>query len=152
MSRYRYFCAALSLGLGISVVGPLATAQPLVIEGGTLIDGNGGEPLNDAVIVIEGNRITGVGTAREVSYPAGSLVIDASGKYVLPGLWDAMVSYQWFYGEIMLNHGITSTIDVGIAGEVGAAFRDGVLMGKIRAPRPFSGISRLTTGPHPGLG
>jgi adenine deaminase len=112
MSRYRYFCAALSLGLGISVVGPLATAQPLVIEGGTLIDGNGGEPLNDAVIVIEGNRITGVGTAREVSYPAGSLVIDASGKYVLPGLWDAMVSYQWFYGEIMLNHGITSIVDV----------------------------------------
>ncbi|HEX9875696.1 MAG TPA: amidohydrolase family protein [Gammaproteobacteria bacterium] len=152
MSRYRYFCAALSLGLGISVVGPLATAQPLVIEGGTLIDGNGGEPLNDAVIVIEGNRITGVGTAREVSYPAGSLVIDASGKYVLPGLWDAMVSYQWFYGEIMLNHGITSTIDVGIAGEVGAAFRDGVLMGKIRAPRPFSGISRLTTEPAGGTG
>jgi hypothetical protein len=152
MFRYRYYFAAVSLGLGLSGVGPLATAQPLVIEGGTLIDGNGGEPLNDAVIVIEGNRITSVGTAGEVSYPADSQVLDASGKYVLPGLWDAMVSYQWFYGEIMLNHGITSTIDVGIAGEVGAAFRDGVLMGKIRAPRPFTGISRLTTEPAGGTG
>jgi len=52
----------------------------------------------------------------------------------------------------MLNHGITSTIDVGIAGEIGAAFRDGVLMGKIRAPRPFTGISRLTTRPAGGTG
>jgi hypothetical protein len=80
------------------------------------------------------------------------VVIDARGKFVLPGLWDAMVSYQWFYGEIMLNYGITSTIDVGIAGEIGAAFRDGVLMGKIRAPRPFTGISRFTTRPAGGTG
>ena len=52
----------------------------------------------------------------------------------------------------MLNYGITSTIDVGIAGEIGAAFRDGVLMGKIRAPRPFTGISRFTTRPAGGTG
>lgn len=122
-------------------------SPPLVIKGGTLIDGNGGEPLADALVVIEGNRITNVGQADEVSYPENAEIIDASGKFILPGLWDAMVSYQWFYGEIMLNHGITSTIDVGIAGEIGAAFRDGVLKGKIRGPRPFTGISRLTTRP-----
>ncbi|SVE45744.1 uncharacterized protein METZ01_LOCUS498598, partial [marine metagenome] len=122
-------------------------SPPLVIKGGALIDGNGGGPLIDAVVVIEGNRITNVGQADEVSYPENAEIIDASGKFILPGLWDAMVSYQWFYGEIMLNHGITSTIDVGIAGEIGAAFRNGVLKGKIRGPRPFTGISRLTTRP-----
>ncbi len=122
-------------------------SPPLVIKGGVLIDGNGGGPLVDAVVVIEGNRITNVGQADEVSYPENAEIIDASGKFILPGLWDAMVSYQWFYGEIMLNHGITSTIDVGIAGEIGAAFRNGVLKGKIRGPRPFTGISRLTTRP-----
>jgi hypothetical protein len=124
----------------------------LVIEGGTLIDGNGERPVRNAVIVIEGNRITDVGQVGDVDYPPGAEVIDAEGKFVLPGLWDAMVSYQWFYGEIMLNHGITSTIDVGIAGEVGAAFRDGVLQGQIRAPRAFSGISRLTYRPAGGTG
>ena len=124
------------------------SAQPaLVIEGGTLIDGNGGTPVPDAVIVIEGNEITRVATLGEGRYPRDAAIIDARGKFVLPGLWDAMVSYQWFYGEIMLNYGITSTIDVGIAGEIGAAYRDGVLMGKIRAPRAFTGISRFTTRP-----
>jgi len=132
--------------------GGVAHGQVLVIQGGTLIDGNGGPPLRNAVVVVEGNRITNVGRAADVSYPENAEIIDAAGKFVLPGLWDAMVSYQWFYGEIMLNHGITSTIDVGIAGEIGAAFRDGVLMGKIRAPRPFTGISRLTTEPAGGTG
>ena len=124
----------------------------LVIEGGTLIDGNGGRPLQDAVVVVEGNRITAVGEVGALNYPENAKIIDADGKFILPGLWDAMVSYQWFYGEIMLNHGITSTIDVGIAGEIGAAFRDGVLLGRIRAPRAFSGISRLTTRPAGGTG
>lgn len=121
--------------------------QALVIEGGTLIDGNGGTPLTNAVVIIEGNEISAVSQVGEARYPRDAVVIDARGKFVLPGLWDAMVSYQWFYGEIMLNYGITSTIDVGIAGEIGAAFRDGVLMGKIRAPRAFTGISRFTTRP-----
>ena len=122
-------------------------SSALVIEGGTLIDGNGGLPLSNTAIVIEGNRITDVGVAGEIAYPPNAEVIDAGGKFVLPGLWDAMVSYQWFYGEIMLNHGITSTLDVGIAGEIGAAYRDGVLLGKIRGPRAFTGISRFTTRP-----
>jgi hypothetical protein len=139
---------------GVGGIGPAALAQQpaLVIEGGTLIDGNGGAPISDAVVVIEGNRITNVSRLGQASYPPNAQVIDARGKYVLPGLWDAMVSYQWYYGEIMLNHGITSTIDVGIAGEIGAAYRDGVLKGKIRGPRPFTGISRITTKPAGGTG
>ena len=70
-------------------------SSALVIEGGTLIDGNGGPPLRNAAIVVEGDRIT----------------------------------------------------DVGVAGEIGAAYRDGVLLGKIRGPRAFTGISRFTTRP-----
>ncbi len=124
----------------------------VAIVGGTLIDGNGGEPVDNTAIVIEGNRIVTLGDADDVEIPEGAELIDASGRFVLPGLWDAMVSYQWFYGEIMLNHGITSTIDVGIAGEVGAAYRDGVLAGRIRGPRAFTGISRLTTRPAGGTG
>ena len=65
-------------------------------------------------------------------------VVDATGKFILPGLWDAMVSYQWYYGEIMLNYGVTSTVDVGIGQEVAPAYRDGVLKGKIRGPRAFT--------------
>ncbi|HEY5623099.1 MAG TPA: amidohydrolase family protein, partial [Gammaproteobacteria bacterium] len=147
---------ALALSLLIAMPIELLRAQSaggaLVIDGGTLIDGNGGEPLEDSVVVIEGNQIVAIGESGDVDIPEGADVIDATGRFVLPGLWDAMVSYQWFYGEIMLNHGITSTIDVGIAGEIGAAYRDGVLQGEIRGPRAFTGISRLTTRPAGGTG
>ena len=60
-------------------------------------------------------------------------MIDAEGKFILPGLWDSQVSYSWYYGEVMLNYGITSTIDVGNSGEVAIAHRDAVHAGHLRA-------------------
>ena len=46
--------------------------QTLVIQGGTLIDGNGGAPVANSVIVIQGNRITAVGRAGQVQVPQGA--------------------------------------------------------------------------------
>jgi imidazolonepropionase-like amidohydrolase len=59
-----------------------------VIRGGTLIDGNGGPPRADAVVIVQGKRIAAVGDARAVSIPKGAQVIDAHGKFVVPGLID----------------------------------------------------------------
>jgi amidohydrolase family protein/IPT/TIG domain-containing protein len=118
--------------------------QPaLVIEGGTLIDGNGGAPVSDAVVIIQGNKITSVSRKGQGSYPAGAQVIKADGKFILPGLWDAQVVYQWYFGEMMLNHGITSTIDVANPGEIAVPLRDAIVHGKLRGPRPFTGVTRL---------
>lgn len=117
----------------------------LVIEGGTLIDGSGGAPVRDAVVVIQGNKIATVSRKGQVTYPAGAQVIKADGKFILPGLWDAQVSYQSYYGDAMLHNGITSTIDVGNAGPVAAIVRDAVMNGKLVAPRTFTGITRLSS-------
>src|SRR5262245_23556065 len=92
----------------LSLFGSLPTAQApqgsaLVIEGGTLIDGNGGAPVRDAVVVIQGNRIMAVSRKGQTPYPANARIIDASGKFVLPGLWDSQVAYSWYFGEAMLN-------------------------------------------------
>jgi amidohydrolase family protein/IPT/TIG domain-containing protein len=132
---------------------PAHSQQPaaLVIEGGTLIDGNGGAPIRDSVIVIEGNKIINVSRKGEVSYPANTWVIKAEGKYVLPGLFDSQNSYSWYFGEGMLNHGITSTIDVGTTGETAVPYRDAVFHGKARGPRAFTGISRLSVNPNPNV-
>ena len=115
----------------------------LVIAGGTLIDGNGGMPVDAVTIVVEGNRIVEVTTAPDPGLLSDATVIDADGQFILPGLWDAQVSYNWYYGEVMLNHGITSTIDVGNSGELAVAQRDGVINGHLRGPRAFTGISRI---------
>ena len=68
-----------------------ARAQTVAIVGATVIDGTGAEPVKDAVIVIDGGKITAVGPRAEVTVPAGARQIDAAGKYVIPGLMDANV-------------------------------------------------------------
>ncbi len=140
----------LALPLLLAILGGLTPAQSqqtpaLVIEGGTLIDGNGGTPIQDSVVVIQGNRITSVSRkGQTAAYPANAWVIKADGKYVLPGLFDSQNSYSWYFGEAMLNHGVTSTIDVGTTGETAVPYRDAVFHGKAKGPRAFTGVSRLS--------
>ena len=62
--------------------------RPAVITGATLINPTAAAPVADAVIVISGSRITQVGTAGSVKAPAGAEVVDARGKFVIPGLAD----------------------------------------------------------------
>jgi hypothetical protein len=121
----------------------------LVIEGGTLIDGNGGAPVRDSVVVIEGNKITSVSRKGQTAYPANAVIIRADGKFVLPGLFDSQNSYSWYFGEAMLNHGVTSTMDVGTSGETAVPYRDAVFHGKARGPRTFTAVSKFVASPNP---
>jgi Amidohydrolase family/IPT/TIG domain len=127
-------------------------AQALVIDGGTLIDGNGGTPVPNSVVVIQGNRITAVGRKGAVNVPANARVIDAAGKFVLPGLWDGQTIYNWYYGEMMFKYGVTSNIGIGNSGEIGVAVRDAILHGKLFGPRPFTAISRIVTNNNNNTG
>jgi len=65
-----------------------------VIRCGRLIDGIGSAPVEDAVVVIRGERITAVGGAGEVEVPEDAEDIDASGMTVMPGLIDAHVHFS----------------------------------------------------------
>jgi len=65
--------------------------RPLILVGGTVIDGTGAPPLDDAVIVIEDGRIAAFGSRGEVAIPQNGQVVDLAGKWVLPGLIDAHV-------------------------------------------------------------
>ncbi len=69
-----------------------ALARPLVLAGGTVIHGYPHAPLRNGVIVIEGERITAVGTLDSVILPPGAEVISTEGMTVLPGLWDLQVN------------------------------------------------------------
>lgn len=61
----------------------------LAVVGGRLIDGFGGAPLDDAVILVSGNRIVSVGREGLVEIPAGAQIVDSNGMTVLPGLWES---------------------------------------------------------------
>ena len=124
-------------------------ATPLVIQGGTLIDATGRAPMEDAVIVIEGERIKAVGKHGEVALPRNARVIDAKGKTILPGLIDGHCHLLDFMGEIYLHLGITTCPDITQNDdEWTLAQRDGTSLGKIRGPRIWSTGARLV-GPPP---
>ena len=109
----------------------------IVIQGGTLIDGNGGAPVPNAVVVIEGNRISAVGRAGQVQVPAGAKIVDATGKWVTPGLIDAMSIGNWMYGEAYLHWGVTSAVVNAAKGDQGDAERDAINHGIYAGPRLF---------------
>ncbi len=64
-----------------------------VISGATVIDGTGGAPLVDAVIVVREERIVMIGPADEIPVPDGAEIVDATGKWIIPGLIDAHVHF-----------------------------------------------------------
>lgn len=61
----------------------------IAIQCGTLIDGTGGDPVSNAVVVVEGGSITAINA--DGSIPRGAEVIDASGLTVMPGMIDCHV-------------------------------------------------------------
>jgi imidazolonepropionase-like amidohydrolase len=109
----------------------LTAADPVTaIVGATLIDGTGGAPVKDAVIVIDGRKIVAVGARGRVSIPAGAHEINGSGKFIIPGLMDAnvhlvlgssiefIVRYEGRYedlieeaAQVSLKNGLTTVFD-----------------------------------------
>src|SRR6266540_572236 len=63
----------------------------LALSGGRVIDGYEGKPIEDAVVLIAGDRIAAVGPRSQIVVPRGTPMIDTRGMSVLPGLADMHV-------------------------------------------------------------
>lgn len=68
-----------------------AFAQKIALVGGTLIDGYGGRPVPNSVILIDGEKIQTVGQMGALPVPSDAQVISTQGMSILPGLWDMHV-------------------------------------------------------------
>ncbi len=138
----------------------IATTQPSRVKalvGGTLIDGFGGKPLRNSVVIIEGQRIKSVGQAGVLSIPKDAEVISTEGMTVLPGLWDMHVhlminghsdyahwdkTYPSQFGPVimpasakqLLLAGVTSARDLGGPLKESIEVRDAINAGKIPGP------------------
>jgi hypothetical protein len=89
-------------------------ATPLVFDGVTVIDVQQGRRLRAQRVVIVGNRIRTMGSVHAVRVPAGARVVNARGKYLIPGLWDMHVhparSTDVFY-PLFIANGVTGIRD-----------------------------------------
>lgn len=88
---------------------------PIAIVGVRLIDGLGGPPVEDAVVVVEGSRITAVGPRAAVEVPSDAERFDAGGKTLMPGLIDAHFHSIMNNGLLnqYLRNGVTTIRDPG---------------------------------------
>ena len=92
----------------------MAPPHTLAITGATLEDSTGAPPIKDSVILIEDGIIKAAGPRAQVSIPSEATILNATGKYAIPGLWDAHAHYEQVeWGPIYLAAGVTSVRDVG---------------------------------------
>jgi imidazolonepropionase-like amidohydrolase len=99
MRTAKLLNVVLVLGLAACFAAPLAaSAQDVAIVGATVIDGNGGPPIPGATIVVQDGRITALGGHGEVLVPDGATVIDAAGRWIVPGFIDTNVHLSLYGG------------------------------------------------------
>ncbi|WP_339227284.1 amidohydrolase family protein [Oceanobacillus sp. FSL K6-2867] len=138
-----------------------------IIKNGLLIDGNGGEIQQGAIVVVENNCIQYVGPESEYTADGNEAVLDAQGGTIMPGLIDTHVhmmlefspvakrlttpfSFMYYqaakYLEATLHAGITSVRDA-LGADLGV--KKAIEEGLITGPRMQLSINALTiTGGH----
>ena len=150
-----------------------AQARPLALVGGRLIDGFGGPPLANSVILIEGERIRASGTVGTLAVPTDAEVISTEGMDVLPGLWECHVHtmilghsdyahWDKTYRETLrlrdhagrgahqlLMAGVTSARDLGAPLEDSITVRDRINAAKFPARRFTSPVRSFSTSRIP---
>jgi imidazolonepropionase-like amidohydrolase len=141
------FCFPLFLSLGYSQSESGSAPSAVLIKGATLIDGTNNPPISDTDILLEGDRIRQIGQLDDVSLPSGAQIIEAQGKYVIPGLIDMHVHYDkpWLH-RLYLANGVTTVRDLGSAIERMTTLRQEIAVGNILAPRLF--ISGMPINPR----
>ena len=159
--NYRKITAILSLFLSME----LAAHADLIIENITLIDAEHPVRSNQTVL-IENGKIESIINSNQLTddQKEGHKIIDGSGKYLIPGLWDAHVHLTFIpeidhetYFKLFLKNGITSIRDTGAIMEKLQPSIDFVESNPVASPRLFyagpliDGRDRVYKGMEPGF-
>jgi imidazolonepropionase-like amidohydrolase len=130
---------------------------PLVIRNGNLFDSEAATIRTGMTVVVEGERITAVGPDGSVPIPADATVINATGKTVLPGLWDmhghidaSNAGRSDVGGILALANGITTIRDLAAHVDRAVTFRDRAEAGTLISPRII--LAGFIDGPGRGAG
>jgi imidazolonepropionase-like amidohydrolase len=157
MTRFVSTLTACALAAAALAAGQ-SNGAAIAIVGATIIDGTGAAPTADGVVLVKDGRITAVGAGGRVQVPAGAQVIEARGRYILPGFVDTNVHLSLYGGtndryetlvryhgrqreivleaaQLQLRHGITTVRDsYGVLPPL-VAVRDAINGGRAVGPR-----------------
>ncbi len=124
----------------------------IALEGATLIDGAGGRPVDDALIVIRNGKIEAVARVSEIEIPKKAERVNLVGKTIVPGFIDAHVHLERWAVPRLLAWGVTSLRDMTDQGDSAFAVKRDVNLGSVLGPRIFSAGGMIDGAPttYPG--
>ena len=145
----------------LSAALPLS-AQVIVLQHATVIDGTGGTPIADATIVIADGKIRDIGPSSSVKAPKSADVVDLSGKTIMPGIINLhghvglakglsqdIKNYTRENAEAQLtlyaSYGVTTTTSMGTDDDLIVEIRDEQRRGKLSGARVFTALQGFTT-------
>src|ERR1700733_4253916 len=143
------FCLAVVIGSYL-LLKPFSPAKnnpapgPTVITHATVVNPGTSSVQRNKTVVITGDRITSVSDTGKFQLPKNARVIDATGQYLIPGLWDMHVHSafgDWFPGgrdiilPLFIPNGVTGVRDMGGDIPVLLKWRQEIASGRIVGPR-----------------
>ena len=144
-STFSYPDHGISIGLTIKADKPTGK---IAFTHAKIITMKGDEVINDGTIIVDGNKIASVGAANQTAVPQGAMVIDCSGKTIMPGFIDAHAHGGHFRSGLTpdkhwpyytnLAYGVTTMHDPSANSEMVFALSELVRSGQMVGPRVFS--------------
>jgi hypothetical protein len=90
-----------------------AAAEGIAIKNTTVFNTRTGDTLSHQTVLIHGGKIEKTGNASAMAIPAGYKVIDGTGRFLMPGLWEMHGHFSKEQGPFMLAQGVTNLRDMG---------------------------------------
>jgi tetratricopeptide (TPR) repeat protein len=127
---------------------PAEAQATLVFTHITIIDTSSGPNKTDMTVFITGDRITDIKPSAKVRGPRGAQVIDGTGKFLIPGLWDMHAHYfDSAYLSLFIANGVTG-VRIMAGDPYDFKQREEIAKGFLIGPRMVIG-SPLIDGPKP---
>lgn len=124
-----------------------STVMAFAITNVTLIDMVNSDPKPHSTVVVTGNRITAVGPTDGTDVPRGATIVDGTGQFLMPGLWDTHVHASRDLGieymPLLLATGVTGIRDMAGDFAVTQRFRAEIAAGTLDGPRIYAAGRRL---------
>jgi imidazolonepropionase-like amidohydrolase len=123
-----------------SVPAVAASHEIIALTDVTVIDPSAAQPQPNMTVVLRDGLIAALGSVGAVEIPPGAVRIDGTGRFLIPGLWDAHAHLS-YPGEcalpILIAHGVTSVRDLGGPPGEGIAWRREIAERRRIGPRLF---------------
>src|SRR5256884_6513913 len=110
----------------------------IALEGAALIDGAGGPPNQDALVIIRNGHIETIARVNEIPVPRSAERINLAGKTIIPGLIDAHAHVERWAAARYIAWGVTTVRDLHGGTDTVLALRKDMNLGSIVGPRMFS--------------